>query len=229
MRRLPIYLLVDTSSSMIGQPIAAVREGLHMMIEALRSDPYALETAYISVITFDSTARQTTPLTDLMSFQEPTLNAAGCTEMGKALLLLADCVKREVKTGNAEEKADWRPLAFILTDGEPTDDIQPGINAIQEIKFGVFVACAAGESANTDTLKRITPTVISLNTADAESIKAFFQWVSKSVSVNSKKVNLNKQESNTPTNTESSASSNPPPAGDLGDLPPPPPEINVVL
>ena len=52
MRRLPVYLLVDTSGSMMGEAIESVRNGLQMLVSALRQDPYALETAYLSVYYF---------------------------------------------------------------------------------------------------------------------------------------------------------------------------------
>lgn len=48
MRRLPVYLVIDTSGSMTGEPIEAVKNGIQMLISTLRQDPYALETAYIS-------------------------------------------------------------------------------------------------------------------------------------------------------------------------------------
>lgn len=212
MRRLPVYLLVDTSGSMMGEPIESVRSGLQMLVSALRQDPYALETAYLSVITFNSRAQQVTPLTDLMSFQLPTIEASGLTAMGEALSLLSDCISREVNKGSAEVKGDWKPVVFLLTDGMPTDDLQAGISALKNTKTGTFVACAAGSGADTEELKKITETVVSLDTADANSIKAFFKWVSSSISVSSQKVDLNKKE----------------PSG-LDELPPPPAEINVVL
>ena len=71
MRRLPVYLLLDTSGSMYGEPIEAVKNGVQTLISTLRGDPYALETAYISIITFNSVAQQVTPLTELSAFQQP--------------------------------------------------------------------------------------------------------------------------------------------------------------
>src|SRR5579872_5263886 len=62
-RRLPIYLLVDTSHSMTGPPIEAVNNGLQEFAAVLRSDNHAVESAYISVITFHDTAQQIVPLT----------------------------------------------------------------------------------------------------------------------------------------------------------------------
>lgn len=211
MRRLPVYLLVDTSGSMHGEAIEAVRNGLQVLVSALRQDPYALETAYLSVIAFNSEARQLTPLTELMSFQVPDIQAGGTTALGGALSLLADCIEREVVKGNAETKGDWKPVIFLLSDGSPTDNLQSGIEALKRVKTGTFVACAAGSAADSNTLKQITETVVSLDTADATSIKSFFTWVSSSISVSSQKIELGKE-----------------PNG-LDELPPPPPELNVVL
>ena len=84
-RRLPIYLLLDTSNSMSGEPIAAVQNGVQMVISALQNDPQALETAYISIITFESEVKQMIPLTELSQFTPPQLKAEGVTSMGEAL------------------------------------------------------------------------------------------------------------------------------------------------
>mgnify|MGYP001605993519 FL=1 len=104
MRRLPVYLLLDTSGSMSGEPIEAVKNGVQMLVAALRQDPYALETAYLSVITFDSNAKQVVPLTELAAFQPSELMASGSTSMGDALSLLANKIDTEVVKTTAETK-----------------------------------------------------------------------------------------------------------------------------
>ncbi|MDR9778019.1 VWA domain-containing protein, partial [Rhizobium hidalgonense] len=71
MRRLPVYLLLDTSGSMHGEAIEAVKNGVQILLSTLRQDPYALETAYLSIISFDTTAKQLVPLTELAAFQAP--------------------------------------------------------------------------------------------------------------------------------------------------------------
>jgi uncharacterized protein YegL len=212
MRRLPVYLLLDTSGSMSGEPIEAVKNGVQVLVSTLRQDPYALETAYLSVITFDSVATQVCPLTELATFQSPNLVATGTTALGAALELLAQKISTEVTTTSAEVKGDWKPLIFIMTDGEPTDDLNKGLQAIKSVKTGAIVACAAGHSANTNVLKQITEIVVQLDTADSATIKAFFKWVSASVSTGSQKVDSGQKE-----------------VVGLDDLPPPPPELNVVL
>ena len=212
MRRLPVYLLLDCSGSMYGEPIEAVKNGVQVLVSTLRQDPYALETAYLSIITFDSNARQVTPLTELAAFQQPEIQASGCTALGEALSLLTRKAEQEVTKTTAETKGDWKPLVFIMTDGEPTDDLNKGLADFKKGKWGMVVACAAGAGANTDTLKKITECVVSLDTADSATLKAFFKWVSASVSSGSMKVEETGVEATT-----------------LSELPPPPPEVNIVL
>lgn len=212
MRRLPVYLLLDTSGSMHGEPIEAVKNGVQVLVSTLRQDPYALETAYLSIITFDSNAKQIVPLTELSMFQMPDIQASGTTSLGDALALIANKMNTEVVKTTFEQKGDWKPLVFIMTDGEPTDDFRKGLAEFKKQKFGMIVACAAGQGANTNTLKEITEVVVQLDTADSATIKAFFKWVSASVSTGSQKIEASGQE-----------------VSGLSELPPPPPEVNIVV
>lgn len=71
MRRLPIYFLVDVSESMVGEPIKQVENGMRTIIQELQSDPYALETAFVSIIAFAGKAVTLSPLTELYKFYPP--------------------------------------------------------------------------------------------------------------------------------------------------------------
>jgi uncharacterized protein YegL len=195
---------------MIGEPIESVKNGIQLMISSLRKDPQALETAYVSLVTFSDTVSQLVPLTEVMSFQTPNLVASGGTAIGAALLELSNIHNREVNKGSFDEKGDWKPLVFMMTDGMPTDDVLKGLTAFSSCEWGMVVACAAGPAADTKFLRRITEIVLSLDTCDSNSIQAFFRWVTFSVSSTSRKIESGRQ------------------LAGLEDLPPPPPEINLL-
>jgi len=209
MRRLPVYLLLDVSGSMSGEPIQAVENGVQMLHGALRKDPYALESAHISVITFESNVNQVVPLTEVAQFQPPPLRAGGGTSLGAALQKVVECADRELVKSTKDVKGDWKPLVFIMTDGSPTDNVEPGIQAFNAAKWGTVVACAAGSHADKTVLQRISENIVTLDTADTSTIGAFFKWVSSSISASSKKVDE--------TGNDSGAN----------ELPPPPPEISL--
>jgi uncharacterized protein YegL len=211
MRRLPVYLVLDTSGSMSGEPIEAVKNGVQVLLSSLRSDPYALETVHLSVISFGSDAQQIVPLVELMAFQPPDLHASGATSLGAALRVTAERIDAEVQKTTADSKGDWKPLVFLMTDGRPTDDWQRELAQFKAAKTGMVVACAAGAAADTAILRQITDSVVQLDTTDSSAIRAFFKWVSASVSVGSQKVDGGAE------------------VKKLNELPPPPAEISVVV
>lgn len=211
MRRLPVYLLLDTSGSMTGEPIESLKNGVQMMMHSLRQNPQAIETAYVSIITFDSDAKQIVPLTDLASFQMVDIKASGLTSLGAALTLLADKLQTEVAKTTMEQKGDWKPMTFIMTDGIPTDDWQSGLHRLNAVNKGLVVGCAAGSGADDSILRQITESVVRLDNADSESISKFFQWVTASISASSTKVEESGKE-----------------VSGLDQLPPPPSELVIV-
>lgn len=189
-RRLPVYLLLDTSGSMRGEPIHAVNNGLQVLISALKQDPYALESAYLSLITFDIKANEIFPLTSLDQVQLPEITTpdSGPTFLGAALKLLVERIDCDTMRTTENQKKDWHPLLFIMTDGIPSD-LQSYREAIPEIKkhkFGNIVACAAGPKAKQEYLKELTDNIVCLDTLDSSGFLQFFKFVSDIMAVGSR-------------------------------------------
>lgn len=210
-RRLPVYLLIDTSGSMKGEPIESVKVGIEAMLSTLRNDPYALETVSISIITYDKDVNQLIPLTPIDDLQMPEISTpdSGPTHMGAALEMLCDKVDKEVNKGSKEQKGDWMPLLFLMTDGKPSD-IQAFNNVIPKVKnsnFATIVCCAAGPKAKTEELRLLSDKVYQIDTLDSASLMKFFKWVSGIIGEGNKSMGA----------TEELV------------LPPPPEEVNVVI
>lgn len=187
-RRLPVYFLLDVSGSMMGQPIEAVRQGVKAVISDLKTEPQAMETAYISIITFGSEARQIIPLTEILSFQEPNIEASGTTALGSALSILDNCLENEVKKSTSTQKGDYKPLVVLMTDGEPTDNWEGPANTIKTKsgKYANIIAVGCGPQVNYETLKKISEITLKMESTQPNDFKQFFKWISTSIKSTSK-------------------------------------------
>ena len=176
MRRLPIYFLIDVSESMVGEPIKQVENGMRQIVQELRTDPYALETACISVIVFAGKAKSLSPLTELYKFYPPVFPIGGGTSLGGALNFLMDDINKNVVKTTEEQKGDWKPIVFLFTDGTPTDNPSAAFarwNKDYRRKANL-VAISIGNNVNTQLLGQISDNVLRLNNTDEMSFKAFF-------------------------------------------------------
>jgi len=174
MRRLPIYFLVDVSESMVGEPIQQVQDGMRQIVQELRTDPYALETAFVSVIAFAGKAISLSPLTELYKFYPPTFPIGGGTALGTALNYLMDDIDKSVVKTTVEAKGDWKPIIFLFTDGTR--------------RKANIVAISIGDNVDTRLLGQISDNVLRLNQTDEQSFKAFFKWVTASIKTTSASV-----------------------------------------
>ena len=50
MRRLPVYLLLDVSGSMRGEPIISMKTGVQVFLSCLKRNQSARETVFVSII-----------------------------------------------------------------------------------------------------------------------------------------------------------------------------------
>lgn len=190
MRRLPVFLLIDVSESMVGDSLYQLERGLTDIARTLRTNPYALETAFLSVIVFAGRPRTLVPLTEIAMFQPPELPIGGGTALGAALDHLMDEIDRTVARTTPDRKGDWKPLVFLLTDGHPTDRADAAIERWRSsyASRANLVAVSIGGGADHALLSRLTEQVIVFNDAAPNAFERFINWVSMSVQAQSRSV-----------------------------------------
>lgn len=119
-----------------------------------------------------------TPVED---FKWTDLEAHGVTDMGKAMLMLADTLKIPPMTDRA-----LPPVLVLLSDGQPTDDYNGGLKALMSQPWGkkaVRIAIAIGEDADLDVLQAFigNPEIKPLQSNNPEALAKHIKWVSTAV------------------------------------------------
>lgn len=193
MRRLPIYFLIDISESMVGEPIQQVEEGLATIIQALKTDPHALETVFVSILVFAGQAKTLVPLQEIVSFYPPKFPIGSGTSLSKGLGHLMYELRSNIVKTTFEIKGDWKPIVFLFTDGVPTDDTKVAINEWKQNwqKTANMIAVSFGNETDTKLLGQLTDNVLQFKNTNVQSYKEFFKWVTDSIKTSSISVESN--------------------------------------
>lgn len=196
--RCPVILLLDTSGSMMGKPIAELNAGLKDFEQTLKSDALASLRVEVAVITFGGKvsamdvvngkgsipfdAQQAFVTAD--RFVAPTLNADGETPMGEAVRQSLTLIQERKNIYKQNSLDYFRPWIFLVTDGRPTDN---GWEAAaeqakqEEARKGVSFYAVGVEGADLKTLARFSEDRPALKLKGL-AFRELFMWLSKSLS-----------------------------------------------
>ena len=182
--RVPICLVLDTSGSMEGAPIDELNVGVKTFFDAILSDEVAQWSAEVSIVTFGDTAKQILNFTSIQNQQLHTLDAIGETPMGKAVNLALDLLDRRKEEYKNLGVDYYQPWMVIMTDGQPTDDIESAVHRTRELiekkKLTIF-PIGIGKDADMSVLESFSPTR-KPQRLKGLNFKGFFEWLSQSVS-----------------------------------------------
>jgi uncharacterized protein YegL len=184
--RVACALLLDTSSSMGGEPIAQLNKGYAALREAISEDPLARKRTEISVVTFGGSAQVAVPFTEGRDLAESTFHADGGTPMGAALDLGLDQLLARKQSYKEAGLEYFRPWLFVITDGAPTDgqrftDAAARVRDV-EAKKGVTVFAVGVQGAEMSTLAQFSAAREPL-LLDGLKFIELFEWLSASMSV----------------------------------------------
>jgi uncharacterized protein YegL len=117
---MPFYLVCDVSGSMSGD-MPALNEGIRKLRRAIAAQPNVDDVAQVGIITFSTNAQVALALGRMSEEQMPTLRAQATTDYGAAFRLLAQTITQDIARLKVQRLKIYRPCAFFLTDGLPTD------------------------------------------------------------------------------------------------------------
>lgn len=148
--RCACLLLLDTSSSMDGAPIAALNEGLRTFEQELQGDDLARRRVEIAVISFGGSVQVAQEFVTAGQFHAPTMVARGNTPMGQAVQRGLDLIQQRKAEYKQNGIAYYRPWIFMVTDGAPTDEWQTAADRVHQEESANGIAFFAVGIAGAD-------------------------------------------------------------------------------
>ncbi len=184
--RCPCVLLLDTSGSMGGMPIAQLNDGVRTLKQELLQDPLATKRVEIAVVTFGPVNVESDFHT-VPNFNPRELSADGDTPMGAAISLGIEMVNNRKKEYKEHGVSYYKPWIILITDGAPTDEWAHAAAMVREGEAGkkfAFFAIAV-EGASIEILKQIS--VRDPLKLRGLMFREFFMWLSASMKMVSSK------------------------------------------
>ena len=191
--RCPVVLLLDTSGSMDGAPLAELREGLRQFLRETSDDETASMSVELEVITFGGNVNIVAPFAPVSEINDaaPTLTANGITPMGEAIRLADQELKTRRRLYKNKGISSYKPWVILMTDGCPNDDWEGAAKSMKDLgeqRKLQYIGIGIGEGADFDTLRQILPEHPGPVKLKGLCFKEFFSWLTdslKSVSASS--------------------------------------------
>jgi len=186
--RCPVVLLLDTSTSMDGEPIKELRRAVSRFYEELGTSKTVSGSVEICVVSFGyndvSIERKFEPLREMKSASGIELFAGGMTPMGGAInVALHECDQRE-NYYRRQGVSAYKPVVVLMTDGGPNDDWYGSVQELgQRARNGkvITVPVGIGPHADMSVLEMVAGPRMPATRLQGLDFKEFFKWLSSSI------------------------------------------------
>ena len=193
-RRLPICFALDTSGSMMGNPIKQLNMGLNNFVSSIKNNDDTRNSTDIAIITFGSKVEIAMPFGKISKEKGlPEITASTTlTPIGEGVLTALELLNAR-KEGYKERGIKYfQPWLVVITDGAPQgpnamQNMERAIEACNELEKNdklVVFNIGVGSGVDFDILKRLSvkrEEPISVNSADFGKLFEFLGSSSSSI------------------------------------------------
>ncbi len=158
-RSMTIFFLIDTSSSMAGTKIGTVNGTMEELIPEL-IDVGGDADIRVAVLRYSTDVEWITEDGPVLAREYESwkrLSADGMTSLGAAFQELNRKLSRSAFMNRPS--VSYAPVIFLMTDGEPNDDWQSGLHALEYnswFRYGLKIAVGIGSAPDMEILRAFT-------------------------------------------------------------------------
>jgi uncharacterized protein YegL len=176
-------LVLDTSSSMDGEPIRQLNAALAQFIDEIKEDDFSSYAVEVCVTTFGGRVTDALPLTAAHQISTFTpLAAQGDTPMGAAVKHAIQSLEQRKAEYRRDGVSYYQPWVVLMSDGAPTDSWRDAAQQLREMALAkkvVVLAVGIGPHADLRVLSEFSNRPAkSLN---GLKFREFFVWLSQSM------------------------------------------------
>ena len=182
--RCACVLLLDTSSSMGGAPIAALNDGVRAFKASLEDDPLAALRVETAIVAFNSEIRLVQDFVTVDRLEPEELCVYGNTGTAQAVMYAMEAVGQRKQSYKDAGVPYYRPWVVCITDGASTDSRQMMDEAVRQVRNAeearaLSFFCVAVEGADMEELRRMAPGRTAM--LKGTNFREFFEWLSSSM------------------------------------------------
>ncbi len=189
---LPVFFLLDVSSSMSGIKIDSLNSAVWEMIQSLSEQIFPGVKLTFAAITFGDKALLHMPPCGIFDLKWRPAMANGVTAMGAAFRM----AKRMIEDKQITPPKSYRPTLILVTDGAPTDIWEPFMHDLTRTGRSAKtdrIALAIGVHADKSVLKRYLEGTNHevAHAQNSNEVHAFFKRATQSIITRIKSTNPN--------------------------------------
>jgi DnaK suppressor protein len=183
-RKLPVYLLVDCSASMCGEPIAAVNNGIAVLLGSLRQDKYLYDTITLTILKFDAEVDILIDCEPIKNVRNPEFLTTDAQESDLDLAFeeVLNHIQYSIDLQKHTAEPLWAPHILIVTQRDAHLDIKvERANELRKRTYGKIIGCFTSICSYPQEASYFYDQEVHFDTLDGHSFIDLFSFIDVSI------------------------------------------------